>query len=71
MSAVPDVLEHGAGDTHPEEVLDGRHPEDVVDAEHRLLAGIPGCPREQAVERDGALEVLAEGLLEHDAAAGG
>ena len=61
---------HLVGEPQPDHVLHGRHPEHVVDAEDRLLAGAPGDPGEQGVERHRALEILAEGLLDRDPAAG-
>ena len=69
VGAVPDGLQHPVREPKPEQVLHGRHPEHVVDPEHHSFARRPGHLREQPVERDRALQVLAEGLLHDDPAA--
>ena len=69
VGAVPHRLQDPVREPQREQVLHGRHAEDVVDAEDRLLAGRPQRLAQQPVERDRALEILAERLLEGDPAA--
>ena len=66
MRGVPDRLEDPVGQPGAEHVLHGGHGQEVVDPEHRLLGHDPG---EEAVQFDGAVQVLAERLLEDDPAA--
>ena len=61
-SRVPDRLEHAVGEAQRDQVLDRLAPEEVVDPEDALL--VEDAVHE-LVERDRALEVDAERLLEH------
>ena len=63
---VPDRLEHAVGEAQRDQVLDRLAPEEVVDPEDALLVE---HAVHELVERDRALQVDAEGLLEHDARA--
>src|SRR5262245_26638672 len=67
VCAVPGGSEEKVGEPAAEDVLHGGHREEVVDAEHRLFGQEFG---EQSVQVYGALQVLAERLLQYDAAAG-
>ena len=60
---VPDRLEHAVGEAQRDQVLDRLAPEEVVDPEDALL--VEDAVHE-LVERDRALQVDAERLLEHD-----
>jgi len=67
MIAVPQVLEHPVGESQAENVLGRLFAEEAVDPEHRPL----GERRpDQLVQLAGRGEVLAERLLDHDAAVG-
>ena len=63
IAAVPDRFEDRVGEAQREHVLDGFFAHVVVDPEDLVLveAGVQGL-----VEADGALEVPAEGLLDHE-----
>lgn len=71
VPTVPYRLQDPVGQAQRDQVMDGGQPEDVVYPEHRLF---PGCARhlgEEPVECHGAVEVLAEGLLQCDPASVG
>src|SRR5699024_628780 len=63
--AVPDRLEKLVGEPEREDVLDGLLSEVVVDPEDRVLGEHRA---HHVVELAGALEIVTEGLLDHDAA---